>query len=113
MYYKCIRHTNVKRLELHSFADASERAYGACIYIRSTDFKGSHYISFVCSRSRVSPVKNLSLPRLELCAALLSAQLAQKVLQSIDIKFNHVSIGQTQTLVLHGSNHVRENGPHL
>jgi len=82
-------HTDVKRLELHSFADASERAYGACIYIRSTDFEDSHHTSLVCSRSRVSPLKNLSLPRLELCAALLSAQLTQ-VLQSINIKFDCV-----------------------
>ena len=58
-------------LHMHGYCDASRNAYGACIYIRSTDKNGVHSTQLVCSKSKVAPVKTLSIPRLELCAALL------------------------------------------
>jgi len=59
------------RLELHGFADTSETAYGACIYFRFTSANKKHSTYLLCSKSRITPLKSLSLPRLELCAALL------------------------------------------
>ncbi|XP_070170444.1 uncharacterized protein [Polyergus mexicanus] len=61
--------------QLHGFADASERAYGAVLYVRSTNAEGNRAVHLVCSKTRVSPLKRLSLPRLELCAAVLLARL--------------------------------------
>ncbi|XP_015438112.1 PREDICTED: uncharacterized protein LOC107193222, partial [Dufourea novaeangliae] len=61
-----IRQFNVPRLiiddhtqniQLHGFCDASERAYGACLYIRSTNIHGQHSVKLVCSKSRVAPLK--------------------------------------------------------
>ncbi|XP_044578945.1 uncharacterized protein LOC123261417 [Cotesia glomerata] len=66
---------NVIKSQLHGFCDASENAYGACLYLRSIDSKGQVCIRLISSKSRVAPVKPLTLPRLELCAALLLARL--------------------------------------
>ena len=66
-------------LQMHGFCDASGDAYGACIYIRSTDRNGIHSTQLVCSKSKVAPVKTLSIPRLELCAALLLSKLYTSV----------------------------------
>jgi bisphosphoglycerate-dependent phosphoglycerate mutase len=44
-------------LQLHGFADANERAYGACIYLRSTDRTNKHQTHLLCSKSRVAPLK--------------------------------------------------------
>ncbi|XP_050358095.1 uncharacterized protein LOC126778512 isoform X2 [Nymphalis io] len=51
--------------------DASEKAYGACLYIRSSSDNGSTNVQLLVSRNRIAPVKPTTIPRLELCGALL------------------------------------------
>lgn len=72
-------------VELHMFSDASERAYGACAYIQSINQAGLVQITLLTSRSKVAPLKCQSIPRLELCGALLAAQVSEKVLEAIKI----------------------------
>lgn len=72
-------------IELHGFSDASERAYGACIYVRTVSNNGEASCNLMCSKSRVAPLKPTTIPRLELCAALLLAQLMNKVTRAIEI----------------------------
>ncbi|XP_053685671.1 uncharacterized protein LOC128735203 [Sabethes cyaneus] len=67
------------KVQLHTFADASEAAYGACSYIRCEDSKGNVKIQLLASKSRVAPLKRLTVPRLELCAAVLAAHLHDRV----------------------------------
>lgn len=69
--------------ELHSFSDASQRAYGACVYIRSIDEAGNVHVNLLCSKSKVAPIKACTIPRLELCAALLAARLCKAVVDSL------------------------------
>ncbi|XP_029054961.2 uncharacterized protein LOC114882244 [Osmia bicornis bicornis] len=76
-------------LEIHGFSDSSERAYGACVYLRSRNKTGQWVITLLCAKSRVAPLKSISLPRLELCGALLLAQLVEKVkvaLNSVNVR---------------------------
>lgn len=73
-------------VDLHCFCDASCFAYASCIYVRSEDPQGNKRVRLLCSKTKVAPIKTLSIPRLELCAALLGAQLAHIVLSSF--KFN-------------------------
>jgi hypothetical protein len=69
-----------KHIQIHGFSDASEKAYGACIYIRSNNQEGKKTVKLLCAKSRVSPLKQVSLPRLELCGAVLLARLLKKTL---------------------------------
>lgn len=56
---------------LHGFCDASTKGYGAVLYV--TDPTGS---TLLTSKTRVASIKFMSIPRMELCGALLLAQLA-------------------------------------
>ncbi|XP_062542421.1 uncharacterized protein LOC134210387 [Armigeres subalbatus] len=69
--------------ELHCFSDASEKAYGCCIYLRSVDTAGKIKVCLLSSKSRVAPLKCQTIPRLELCGAVLSAELFITVLDSL------------------------------
>lgn len=72
-----------KEIEIHSFSDASEKALGACIYVRSTDSSNHVTVRLLCSKSRVARLRPTTIPRQELCAALLAARLTAAVLGSI------------------------------
>ncbi|XP_049308683.1 uncharacterized protein LOC125777638 [Bactrocera dorsalis] len=65
-------------LELHAFCDASLLAYGICIYVVSR-LGGHAYSTLLCSKSRVAPLKTVTVPKLELCAAALLAQVIQSI----------------------------------
>jgi hypothetical protein len=56
----CLNATNI---QLHGFCDSSERAYGACLYIRPTDNKNKTTSELLCSTSRVAPLKQLPIPK--------------------------------------------------
>ncbi|GFX87331.1 integrase catalytic domain-containing protein [Trichonephila clavipes] len=64
-------------VELHSFCDASKKAYGAAIYLRTKSRNGIS-VKLVTSKSHVAPLNCVTLPRLELLGALVAARLASK-----------------------------------
>lgn len=72
---------------LHVFADASIKAYGAVAYLQSAE-----HVSFVMAKSRVSPLKNLTLPRLELMAAVTAAHLATSIISALQHHLSNVNV---------------------
>ncbi|XP_044747143.1 uncharacterized protein LOC123308514 [Coccinella septempunctata] len=87
-------------IELHCFGDASEKAYGTCCYLRSVDQFNQIHVHLVCAKSRVAPLKMITLPKLELCAALLSIQLSQKVLQAMSDKIDNTYYWSDSSIAL-------------
>ncbi|XP_055903535.1 uncharacterized protein LOC129939519 [Eupeodes corollae] len=71
---------NVDKVELHAFSDSSEKAHGTCIYMRSILSNRKVSVRLLCAKSKVAPVRNVCLPRLELCAAQLMVQLINGVI---------------------------------
>ncbi|XP_041985115.1 uncharacterized protein LOC121737513 [Aricia agestis] len=73
-------------VNLIGFADASESAYGGVVYMQVRN--GCNYsVQLVCAKSKVSPVKTISIARLELCAALLLSQLLRKVKDTVSAHY--------------------------
>ncbi|XP_062703696.1 uncharacterized protein LOC134286141 [Aedes albopictus] len=86
--------------ELHCFADSSETAYGACIYVRSEAADGHVQVSLLASKSRVAPLSSTNIPRLELCAALLASRLYEKIVNALDMEFQASFFWSDSTIVL-------------
>ncbi|XP_062704582.1 uncharacterized protein LOC134286899 [Aedes albopictus] len=87
------------RLEVHGFSDASEAAYGACLFLRSISSAGSCTVRLLLSKSKVAPVDTKSIPRLELCAAHLLAKLLAHAMDSVEISAT-VYLWTDSTIVL-------------
>lgn len=91
---------NAVHVQLHGFADASKKAYGACVYLRSVDKQGIVSIHLLCSKSKVASLKTLTIPRLELCVALLLARLVNVVLTFLRLTIHEIYLWSDSTIVL-------------
>lgn len=58
-------------MQLHGFSDTSEDTYSAVIYLRQLDSDNVIHVSLVMAKTKVAPLKRLTIPRLELCGANL------------------------------------------
>ncbi len=86
--------------EVHIFSDASEQAYGAVAYLRTADKRGQVYLSFMVARSRVAPKRSHSIPRLELCGALVAAQLAKLLQKELTLQIETTVLWTDSSTVL-------------
>ncbi|XP_055918431.1 uncharacterized protein LOC129950523 [Eupeodes corollae] len=78
---------DAEHVELHCFVDASEEAYSAVAYVRNSN-KNLINISFIAAKAKVRPLKpNMTIPRLELQAAVLGSRLVSHIKKEHERKF--------------------------
>ncbi|XP_055944394.1 uncharacterized protein LOC129975353 [Argiope bruennichi] len=92
--------SKVLKVDLIGFGDASKNAYGCAVYTRSLSRSGEIKVSLLCSKSRVAPIKEISIPRLELCAEDLLSKLTVKVLSSLQLDIDGLHLYSDSTVVL-------------
>ncbi|XP_060518951.1 uncharacterized protein LOC132697424 [Cylas formicarius] len=94
----------MSKLEIHCFGDASEIGYCAVLYLRCLTSSASPVLHFVTAKSKVAPVKKIvSIPRLELWAAVLAARLVSFVataIKSSDIEVTDIFCYSDSTVTL-------------
>lgn len=89
----------VSESEFHIFCDASEKAFGAAVYLRHHN--GSKFVvRLLCAKTRVAPVKKVSLPRLELCGSVLAAKLFKKVRTALKLKENSTVVAWSDSTIV-------------
>ncbi|KRY21777.1 Gamma-tubulin complex component 4 [Trichinella patagoniensis] len=81
----------VTRLEIHAFCDSSEKAYGAVAYMRIETTNHHSVVNFVTSKTRVAPIRRLTLPRLELMGALVAARLVRSVQKMLGLQVHGIT----------------------
>jgi hypothetical protein len=81
--YKGPKLTQPKQVELHHFSDASLDGIGQCSYLRLTDMNGRVSTALVMAKARVAPAKSMTVPRLELTAALTSARVSNFLMKEL------------------------------
>ena len=72
---------------LHVFSDASTKAYGAVV-----NMCANNTTSFVTAKTRVAPIKQLTLPQLELMAALVATRLGKFVIDALGSLYSNISV---------------------
>ena len=70
-----------ERVYLHGFADASQAAYAAVVYLIPPENTTSPEPRLLVAKTRVAPVKTQTVPRLELCGAVLLSKLLNRVMR--------------------------------
>lgn len=87
-------------VELHGFCDASIAAYAAVVYIRVIDADNFIHVNLVTSRTRVAPIKQQSVPRLELMGAVLLSELISEVAEVLKITPSQIHAWTDSSVVL-------------
>ena len=91
---------NATSVQLHGFSDASEQAYAAVVYLRTVDSNGTVHASLVMAKTKVAPIKRLTVPRLELCGANLLASLLHHTQEVLKVPSSQVFAWTDSTVVL-------------
>ncbi|XP_044315221.1 uncharacterized protein LOC123037628 [Drosophila rhopaloa] len=87
------------KIELHGFCEAFQRAYGAALYVR-VEVGQQILTNLLTTKTRVAPVKTVSLPRLELCGALLLADMTSTILPNMLSDSSEIFCWTDSTIVL-------------
>ncbi|XP_059049420.1 uncharacterized protein LOC131844524 [Achroia grisella] len=87
-------------VELHGFCDASKAAYAAVVYTRTISQTGDISVSLLAAKTKVSPIKQVSIPRLELCGAVLLARLLVEVAEAMNVEKSNLRAWTDSTVVL-------------
>lgn len=97
-YLGFYKHSNI---QVHGFSDASTKAYGAVIYVRYIDEKNNVHINLISAKSKIAPIKIVSIPRLELAAAELLSSLFTLVVRAMEWSDVPYFLWSDSTVTLH------------
>ena len=90
---------NHEEIQVHGFSDASEKAYSAVVYFRVIT-KNKVNCSLISSKTKVSPIKPVTLPRLELLGAELLSSHVQAILSHTNVKPSKIVLWTDSQIVL-------------
>lgn len=88
------------RRELCVFSDASTKAIAAVAYLKVTDSAGNNHVGFVMGKAKLAPRPEQTIPRLELCAAVLGVELADLISTELDLQLDATTFHSDSKVVL-------------
>lgn len=92
--------TRAKATELCVFSDASVKAIAAVAYLKVETDEGHTEVSFVLGKAKLAPLAELTIPRLELCAAVLATEIADQIREEIGLMLDRIPFFMDSKVVL-------------
>ena len=90
----------IKNSQLHIFSDGSRVGYGAVAYLRLENIDGRIHCSFILGKARLAPIREITIPRLELSAAVIAVRLPRIIIEEMEHKVNSVTFWTDSISVL-------------
>jgi hypothetical protein len=90
---------DVASAELHHYSDASQKGYGAVSYLRLKNAGGDVYCCFLLAKSKLAPIKSVTIPRLELMAAVVAVRLDATLRKELRLRIN-MSVFWTDSMIV-------------
>ncbi|XP_021340142.1 uncharacterized protein LOC110441351 [Mizuhopecten yessoensis] len=91
--------STAENVELHVFADASEKAVAAVGYVRVVTGDSAR-VGFAMGKARLAPTQGHTIPRLELCAAVLAVEVGATLSETLNITLDKIRYYSDSKVVL-------------
>lgn len=91
---------SVRTARLHHFCDAGEAGYGTVTYLSLAKSNGDIHVTFILAKSRVAPLKQMTIPRLELAAATLAVKVDKMLQKELHMDLENSTFWTDSTTVL-------------
>lgn len=89
-----------KAAQIHNFSDASRDGYGVVSYLLLTNDRGEKHVSFLMGKSRVAPLKQITIPRMELTAAMIAVKIDRMLKEELEVPLMESVFWTDSTTVL-------------
>lgn len=98
--YVSIPFSEAKHTKICVFSDASMKAISAVACLRASNQNGNTEVGFILGKARLAPKPDLSVPRLELCGAVLAVELSELITEEIHLKPDRIRFYTDSRVVL-------------
>ena len=87
------------KYELHHFCDASLSAYDSVSYLRAVNAEGKIHCTLLLGKSRLAPIRQMTIPRLELCAAVIAVRMDRMLSRELTLEIQD-SVFWTDSMIV-------------
>lgn len=91
----------IKGVEIHTFCDGSTIAYATAVFLRLQYQDESIHTHLLVAKSRITPTKPLTIPKIELNGAALAVRLTTWVTKQLNIQIDRIYYWSDATIVLY------------
>ena len=90
------------QLHVHGFCDTSEVAYFSIVYLRAANVQNNIHVALVIAKTKVAPFKHLSIPRLQLCGAVMVSKLLHHMAKILEVPLSNIFAWTDSRITLGG-----------